>query len=304
MNRSMQKAVEAWRIPWILLDCLNSRTIPERRGIAKNLLELPLIPTDWQPLLMSNGHVMTISSQTPDTEFLDKNWIRASRSPGGAPVLFFKKPGGGLRFCVDYWALNAITERDRYPLPLIKKTMQMLAKSKWLSKVDVRSAFHRLRTAKGDEWKTAIRSRFGSYEWLVTPFGLTGAPSAFQRWINQELGDLLSNICSAYVDDVVIFSNGELDDHWNKVNQVLERLNKAGLKLDPQKYEFARKENRYSGFIVNVEEGVKVDQGKVEAIKSWETASNVKGYEVSLDLQTSIEDSSEILQTSVPHCKT
>ena len=101
----------------------------------------------------------------------------------------------------------------------------MLSKAKWLSKVDVRSAFHRLRVAKGDEWKTAFRTRFGSFEWLVTPFELAGAPAAFQRWINLELGDLLGNTCSAYVDDVVIFSDGNREDHWMKVNQVLERLN-------------------------------------------------------------------------------
>ncbi|KAI1002161.1 hypothetical protein K3495_g6045 [Podosphaera aphanis] len=191
------------------------------------------------------------------TDILDKNWIRASSSPGGAPVLFMKKPGGGLRFCVDYRALNAITKRDRYPLPLIRETMQMLSNSKWLSKIDVRSAFHRLCISEGDEWKTAFRTRFGSHEWLVTPFGLAGAPPAFQRWINQELGGFSGSTCSACVDDVIIFSDGDLVDHWNKVDQVLVRLNKAGLKLDPQKCEFARKEIKYLGFIVNVDQGVR-----------------------------------------------
>lgn len=230
----------------------------------------------WGPLYgMSRDELLVLRKTL--TDLLDKNWIRASSSPGGAPVLFIKKPGGGLRFCVDYRALNAITERDRYPLPLIRETIQMLSNSTWLSKVDVRSAFHRLRISEGDEWKTAFRTRFGSYEWLVTPFGLAGAPSAFQRWINQELNDLLGVICSAYVDDVVIFSNGNLADHWDKVNQVLERLNKAGLKLDPQKCEFAKKEIKYLGFIINVEEGIKVDPNKIRAIASWETPTNVKG---------------------------
>lgn len=65
------------------------------------------------------------------TELLDKNWIRASGSPGGAPVLFIKKPGGGLRFCVDYRALNEITERDRYPLPLIRETLRLVSRATW-----------------------------------------------------------------------------------------------------------------------------------------------------------------------------
>ncbi|POS81935.1 hypothetical protein EPUL_005965, partial [Erysiphe pulchra] len=186
----------------------------------------------WGPLYGMSREELLVLRKTL-TELLDKNWIRASSSPGGAPVLFIKKPGGGLRFCVDYRALNSITERDRYPLPLIRETLRMVSRAKWLSKVDVRSAFHRLRVAKGDEWKTAFRTRFGSYEWLVTPFGLAGAPAAFQRWINQVLGDLLGVTCAAYLDDVIIFSENNLEDHWVKVNQILTRLNEAGLRLDP-----------------------------------------------------------------------
>ncbi|KAI1007825.1 hypothetical protein K3495_g397 [Podosphaera aphanis] len=78
------------------------------------------------------------------TDHLDRNWIRASASAGGAPVLFSKKPGGGLRFCVDYRALNSITVKDRYPLPLIKEILRQVTKATWVSKVDVRAAFHKL----------------------------------------------------------------------------------------------------------------------------------------------------------------
>ncbi|KAI0997025.1 hypothetical protein K3495_g11160 [Podosphaera aphanis] len=205
----------------------------------------------WGPLYSMSREELLVLRKTV-TELLDKNWIRASSSPGGAPVLFIKKPGGGLRFCVEYRALNAISERDR-------------------------SAFRRLRIAEGDEWKTAFRTRYGSFEWMVTPFGLAGAPSAFQRWINHELGDLLGVTCSAYVDDVVIFTNGGLEDHWNKVSQVLERLQRAGLKLDPHKCEFAKKEIKYLGFIINVEEGIKVDPAKIRAIAAWEAPRDVKG---------------------------
>lgn len=161
----------------------------------------------WGPLHgVSKGELLLRKTLS---ELLDENWIRASSSPGGAPVLFRKNPGGGLRFCVDYCALNAITNLDRYPLPLIKETLRMASTAKWFSKVDVRAVFHRLWISKGDEWKTAFRTRFGACEWLVTPFGLAEAPAAFQRWINNVLGDLLGKICSAYLDDVLIFSDGD-----------------------------------------------------------------------------------------------
>lgn len=130
----------------------------------------------WGPLYGMSREELLVLRKTL-TELLDKNWIRASSSPGGAPVLFIKKPGGGLRFCVDYRGLNAITERDRYPIPLIQETLRMVSGANWLSKLDVRSAFHRLRVAKGDEWKTAFRTRFGSFEWLVTPWPSWSASS-------------------------------------------------------------------------------------------------------------------------------
>ncbi|KAI0997341.1 hypothetical protein K3495_g10844 [Podosphaera aphanis] len=230
----------------------------------------------WGPLYGMSRDELLVSRKTL-TELLDKNWIRSSSSPERAPVLFIKKPQGGLRFCVDYRALNAITERDQYPLPLIRETLRLVANAIWVSKIDVRAAFHRLRIAEGDEWKTAFRTRFGSYEWLVTPFGLAGAPAAFQRWINQVLGNLLGLTCAAYLEDVIIFSRGDLSDHWIKVCQVLDKFRDAGLKLDPLKCDFAKKEIKYLGFIVNVEEGLKVDPEKTKAIATWEAPKNIKG---------------------------
>ena len=113
------------------------------------------------------------------TELLDKGFVQASNSPIGALVLFVKKLGGGLRFCVDYCCLNAITRKDWYPLPLIYKTLRSLAKACWFTKVDVIVAFYKIRVREGDEWKTAFCIRYGLYEWLVTPFGLLGALATF-----------------------------------------------------------------------------------------------------------------------------
>ena len=85
------------------------------------------------------------------TELLEKGFIRASSSSVSSPVLFVSKPGGGLRFCVDYQGLNAITKKDRYLLPLIHETLRLLAKAKWLTKLDVIAAFHKIRVKEGDE---------------------------------------------------------------------------------------------------------------------------------------------------------
>ena len=90
------------------------------------------------------------------TDLLDKGFIRVSNSLVAALVLFAKKPGGGLRFCVDYHGLNQITRKDRYLLPLIYETLRNISKARWFTKLDVIAAFHKLRILQGDKWKTAF----------------------------------------------------------------------------------------------------------------------------------------------------
>ncbi len=113
-------------------------------------------------------------------DLLNKGFIHVSNSPAAAPVLFVKKPGGGLRFCCDYRALNQITRKDRYPLPLIQETLNRISRARWFTKLDIIAAFNKIRIKEGDEWLTAFRTRFGLFEWLVTPFGMANAPSTFQ----------------------------------------------------------------------------------------------------------------------------
>ena len=131
-------------------------------------------------------------------EHLNKGFIRPSSSPISSPVLFVKKPGGGLRLCVDYRALNALSKKNQYPLPLIRETLDRLVKAKYFTKLDIIAAFNRIRMAAGDEWKTAIRTRYGLYKYLVMPFGLTGAPSTFQHYINDVLRKYLDIFYTAY----------------------------------------------------------------------------------------------------------
>lgn len=190
-----------------------------------------------------------------------------SSSPASSPVLFAKKPGGGLRLCIDYRALNAITRKDRYPLPLIRETLNNISKAKWFTKLDVIAAFHKIRVAEGDEWKTAFRTRFGLFEWLVTPFGMANSPSTFQRYINWTLREYLDEFCSAYLDDVLIYTDGSLRQHQDHVRKVLSKLQSAGLHVDIKKCEFEVKSTKYLGFIIDAGKGISIDPDKVKAIK-------------------------------------
>jgi hypothetical protein len=140
------------------------------------------------------------------TDLLDKGFIRVSSSPAAAPVLFVRKPGGGLRFCVNYQGLNRVTNKDRYLLPLIYKTLRNISKARWFTKLDVIAAFHKIRITKGDKWKTAFRTCYRLFKWLVTPFRLANAPSTFQKYINYTLQDYLDEFCSAYINNILIYS--------------------------------------------------------------------------------------------------
>jgi transposase InsO family protein len=265
-----------------LFDPKESAKLPPYRGngidhkieLVQQNGEEPQVP--WGPLYNMSTEELLVLRKTL-TELLDKNFIRVSHSPAAAPVLFVRKPGGGLRFCVDYRALNAVTRKDRYPLPLIHETLNQIGRAKWFTKLDVSAAFHKIRIAEGDEWKTAFRTRYGLYEWLVTPFGLANAPSSFQKYINWTLREYLDDFCSAYLDDVLIYSEGDLDEHREHVKKVLSKLQEAGLQLDIDKCEFECTETRYLGFIVRAGEGVQMDPKKVEAIQEWETPTTIKG---------------------------
>ena len=230
----------------------------------------------WGPLYsMSRGELLVLRKEL--TSLLEKGFIRVSSSPAAAPVLFAKKPGGGLRLCIDYRALNAITKKDRYPLPLIRETLNSLSKAKWFTKLDVIAAFHKIRVAPGDEWKTAFRTRFGLFEWLVTPFGMANSPSTFQRYINWTLREHLDDFCSAYLDDVLIYTDGDLRQHREHVRKVLSKLQAAGLQVDIKKCEFEVKTTKYLRFIIEAGKGISMDPAKVAAIREWEAPKTVKG---------------------------
>lgn len=207
-------------------------------------------------------------------ENLGKGFIRASRSPAASPVLFVRKPGGGLRFCVDYRALNALTVKNRYPIPLIRETLDRLCKAQYYTKLDIIAAFNRLRIAKGDEWKTAFRTRYGLFEYLVMPFGLTNGPASFQHYVNDALREYLDIFCTAYLDDILIYSNS-LSEHKRHVRQILQRLKEYGLQADIAKCEFHVQEVKYLGLIVSTD-GIQMDPVKVSAVKEWPTPQNVK----------------------------
>jgi len=183
-------------------------------------------------------------------DHLRRGFITHSNAPYASPVLFAKKPGGGWRFCVDYRKLNEITKKDAYPIPLIQETLTRLARAKVFTKLDVRQAFYRIRLDEKAEDLTTFRTRYGNYKYRVLPFGLCNGPATFQRYINKVLHGLLDDFCTAYLDDILIYSDDPLE-HEAHVAQVLKRLYEAGLQADIKKSEFAVTKTKFLGLIIS-----------------------------------------------------
>jgi hypothetical protein len=213
-------------------------------------------------------------------ENLSKGFICTSSSPTRAPILFVKKGDGSLRLCVDYRGLNEGTIKNRYPLPLLHQTLLRLQKARYFTKLDIHGAYNLVWMAEGEEWKTVFRTRYGLFESLVMPFRLTNAPASFQHFINDVLRPYLDVFVTAYLDDILIYSDN-LEDHRRHVLKVLEALMKAGLHLKPEKCEFHRQEVKYLGFIVSTT-GTKMDPAKITTIQEWPQPQNVKDIQLFL----------------------
>lgn len=205
--------------------------------------------------------------------------IRNSVSPWNAPlwVVPKKKDATGnqkWRMVIDYRKLNEVTISDNYPIPNISEILDQLGKSKYFSVLDLKSGFHQIPVEEVDIEKTAFSTPYGHFEFTRMPFGLKNAPSCFQRLMNTVLAGLQGIKCFVYLDDIVVYGQN-LNEHNEKLCDVLKQLEKANLKVQLDKCEFLKKEVTYLGHTIT-NAGVEPDKNKVEAIKKFRPPTNVK----------------------------
>ena len=179
-----------------------------------------------------------------------------------------------MRMCVDYRALNAITVKNSYPLPLVDELFDRLHGAKYFSKIDLRSGYHQIRISPEDVPKTAFRTRYGHFEFLVLPFGLTNAPATFMHLMHQTFREQLDSFVIVFLDDILIYSK-TLAEHKQHVKQVLEILRKEKLFAKESKCELFKTEVEFLGHIVG-RDGIRMMEDKVKAVQDWPTPSKVE----------------------------
>ena len=218
----------------------------------------------------AHHHKKSISEQT--AEMLKKKIISPSRSPWSSPVVLVKKKDGTMRFCVDYRKLNAVTIKDKYPLPRIDDALAMLRGNMWFSGMDVATGYWQIPVHPDDRAKTAFITDDGLFEFNVMSFGLTNGPATFQRYIDAAMSGLKWNCLLVYIDDIIVFS-GTFEEHLEALREVLDRLIVAGLPLKASKCHFFQSKLSYLGHIITPQ-GIEMDPVKVKAIVNMPTPNN------------------------------
>lgn len=240
--------------------------LPPERGVEHDIpLKPGAVPISRPTYRLSESELKELKKQLD--ELMKKGFIRPSTSPYGAPILFVKKKDGSLRMCIDYRALNQSTVKNSYPLPRIDELLDRLHGANVISNLDLQSGYHQIRVSEESVHKTAFRTRFGHYEFLVLPFGLCSAPATFQRLMNDIFREHLDTFVLVYLDDILVFSKDE-EEHQRHLRVVFDILRKHKLYVKLSKCAFGQTTLPFLGHLVG-KDGIRVDPAKIAAVKDW-----------------------------------
>eukprot|EP00253_Pinus_taeda_P012699 PITA_12699 len=246
--------------------------LPPKRDIDFTIELIPgAAPVLRAPYRMSVPELTELKMQLQ--ELLEKNYIRPSVSPWGAPVLFVRKKDGTLRMCIDYWQLNKLTIKNKHPLPRIDELFDQVKGATVFSKIDLRSGYHQIRIKDEDIAKTAFRTRYGHYEFVVLPFGLTNAPATFMCLMNSVFHQFLDKFVLIFIDDILIYSRSK-EEHEKHLRMVLQTLREHQLYAKLSKCDFYKEEIQYLGHVIS-KDGIAVDPEKIKTILDWPVPKDV-----------------------------
>ena len=248
-------------------------TLPPRRDIDFEIHLKKDEPPPVRPVIrLSPNELAELKKQLQN--LLPKELIRPSSSPFGAPVFFVKRKEGDLRMVCDYRAFNKITIADSNPVRLISEALDQISGSCVFSKIDLLGAYHQMRIREEDIPKTAIRTRYGSFEWRVLCFGLTNAPASFTRLLTTLLRELNGECLVLFLDDVLVYSKKK-EEHALHLRRLFELLRKNQLYAKRSKGVIGVSEVEFLGHIGS-KHGVSMQDRLKDAIIDWPTPRSVK----------------------------
>ncbi|MES9881558.1 MAG: reverse transcriptase domain-containing protein [Sedimenticola sp.] len=199
--------------------------------------------------------------------------IRPSTSPWASPICLVKKKSGKIRPCIDYRRVNAITTKDAYPLPRISDCLDAVAGACFFSTFDLLSGFHQIPIKQSDIPITAFCTKYGLYEYLSMPMGLTNSPATFQRLMEIALRGLQWHTCLIYLDDILVFGTS-FDEHMDRVDEVLGKICEAGLKLRADKTQLLQTEVTFLGHKVSAD-GILPNAENIVKVQQWPIPTTV-----------------------------
>ena len=255
--------------------------LPVRREFDHVIELLPgSKPVSHATRRMSADELVECSKQLDD--LLSHGFIRPSKSPFGAPILFVVKKDGTKRLVIDYRSLNEITKKNRYPLPRVDELFDQLLGAKVFSKLDLRSGYYQIRLDEKSIAETAFNTRYGHFEFLVLPMGLTNAPATFMHLMQATFKAELDKTVLVFLDDILVYSK-TVKEHRAHLAVVLDRLWDRKLYAKLSKCEFYAPEVEFLGHIVG-QQGLKMVHDKVAAINDWVRPATAKEVEQFLGL--------------------
>nr|KYP42069.1 Transposon Ty3-G Gag-Pol polyprotein [Cajanus cajan] len=224
--------------------------IPISIGKYKDEVLCDIVPLDASNILLGRpwqfdkktiheGLTNKISFHHLGKKIVEEGWVQKSLSPCFVLVLLVPKKDGKWRMCTDCRAINNITIKYRHPIPRLNDMLDELHGAIIFSKIDLKSGYHQIRIKEGDECKTAFKTKFGFYKWLVMTFGLTNAPSTFMHLLNHILRDCIGKFVVVYFDDILVY-NKTLDEHLGHLRKVLIILRANHLYANLEKCTFIK----------------------------------------------------------------
>ncbi|RDX85346.1 hypothetical protein CR513_33491, partial [Mucuna pruriens] len=240
-------------------------------------------------------------------KLIEKGWVRESKSPCIVLVILDPKKDESWRICMNYHPINVITWRYKHFIPCLDDLLDKLCGACIFSKMDLHSRYHQIYMEEGNEWKTAFKTMFSLYEWLIMPFGLKNALSTFMRLMNHILHSYIGQCVVVYFDDTLVYSKC-LNDHMEHVQQVLTLLKDKSLYINLEKGPYGQRKGEGHLKLANSYKLGKPQEKAFQNLKERLTNALVlallnfhKSFELECDA-FNVGIKVVLLQERAPHC--